>query len=49
MVEEVTRGAVIPPQGQRILEELERRDPLFPGVLEQVAAAAERDVVTAGA
>jgi 1,4-alpha-glucan branching enzyme len=47
MVEEMVRGAVIPPQGLKIVQELERRDALFPRVLEQVAAVAERGDVAA--
>jgi len=43
VLEDVARGAVIAPQALGIADELHRRDALFPDVLAQVAAAAERD------
>jgi len=40
VLEEASRGAVVPGQAQRIAEDLARRDALFPDVVAQVAAAA---------
>jgi len=49
LLEDVARGGVIPEQARHIVEELERRDALFPDVVAQVAAALEPSGVAAGA
>jgi len=48
LLEDVARGGVIPEQARRIVEEMERRDVLFPDVLAQVAAAVEPRRAAAG-
>ncbi len=47
LLEDVARGGVIPQQAWHIVEELEERDALFPGVLAEVAAAIEPGGVAA--
>lgn len=49
MLEEASRGAVLPPQAGSIVAEMERRDALFPGILAQVGDALEPGTRPAGA
>jgi 1,4-alpha-glucan branching enzyme len=49
MLEDLSRGAALPPQAGLLLAEMERRDALFPEVLAQVADALEPGPRSAGA
>jgi len=49
LLEETVRGAVIPAQARRIVEELQGRDAVFPDVLAQVAGVVEHGRVGAAA